>query len=61
MALTLEAEQRLNSVGLVTLYDDHKSIWMTAATETMDFIASGFPTVAQKFVVTTWLRHLSPS
>jgi hypothetical protein len=43
MALTLEAEQRLKSVGLVKLYDGHKAVWMTAATETMDFIASGFP------------------
>src|SRR5260370_41001118 len=43
MALTLEAEQRLESVGLVTLYDEHKADWLVAATETMDFIAGGFP------------------
>jgi hypothetical protein len=43
MALTLEAEQRLESVGLVALYDQHRADWLVAATETMDFIANGFP------------------
>jgi|SRR6516164_6217072 hypothetical protein len=43
MALTLEAEQRLESVGLVALYDQHQADLLVAATETMDFIANGFP------------------
>jgi hypothetical protein len=43
MALTLEAEQRLKSVGLVTLYNEHQADWLVAAAETMDFMAGGFP------------------
>ena len=43
MALTLEAEQRLSSVGLVTLYENNKKDWLDAAKETMDFLSSGFP------------------
>src|SRR5262245_61903995 len=43
MALTLEAEQRLELVGLVAFYDEHQADWLVAARETIDFIASGFP------------------
>jgi len=43
MALTLEAEQRLESVGLVKLYTDHKGDWLTAAKETKEFIEGNFP------------------
>lgn len=43
MALTLEAEQRLESVGLIDLYDKHKKIWLEAVTETKDFVKGNFP------------------
>jgi hypothetical protein len=43
MALTLEAEQRLESVGLVTLFDDDKPAWLDAAKQTKAFIKSNFP------------------
>jgi|GraSoi2013_115cm_1033766.scaffolds.fasta_scaffold159666_3 hypothetical protein len=43
MALTLEAEQRLDSVGLVKLYTEHETDWLTAAKETKEFIAGNFP------------------
>ena len=37
MALTLEAEQRLDSVGLVGLFDDSEA-WLEAAKQTKGFI-----------------------
>jgi hypothetical protein len=43
MALTLEAEQRLQDVGLVGLYDEHVAMWLKAAKETKAFIAGNFP------------------
>lgn len=43
MALTLESEQRLQSVGLVTLYEQHKATWLEAAKETKGFVAGNFP------------------
>ena len=43
MALTLEAEQRLDDVGLVELFTAHQAIWLQAAKETKDFIAGNFP------------------
>ena len=43
MALTLEAEQRLNHVGLVAFYDEHQALWQQAAQETYDFVEQGFP------------------
>jgi hypothetical protein len=43
MALTLEAEQRLESVSLVGLYNEHRATWLAAAKETKAFIASNFP------------------
>jgi len=44
MALTLESEQRLDSVGLRKLYEKHKTIWFEAAKETKAFIDGNFPT-----------------
>jgi hypothetical protein len=43
MALTLEAEQRLESVGLVALFTGHEDKWLQAAKDTKAFIASNFP------------------
>jgi hypothetical protein len=43
MALTLEAEQRLESVGLVDLFVDNQPNWLDAAKQTKDFIAGNFP------------------
>ena len=43
MALTLEAEQRLESVGLVTLFTEHHASWLEAAKQTKEFIAGNFP------------------
>lgn len=43
MALTLEAEQRLEAVGLVALYDGHQRTWLEAAQETKVFVAGNFP------------------
>jgi hypothetical protein len=43
MALTLEAEQRLETVSLVGLFGQHQAIWLKAAKETKAFIAGNFP------------------
>jgi hypothetical protein len=43
MALTLEAEQRLELVGLVALYTGHQAAWLEAAKQTKDFITGNFP------------------
>jgi hypothetical protein len=43
MALTLEAEQRLESVGLIQLYQQNHAIWLEAAQETKAFVANNFP------------------
>jgi hypothetical protein len=43
VALTLEAEQRLESVGLVAFYGAHKEVWLNAARETRAFVAKNFP------------------
>jgi hypothetical protein len=43
MALTLEAEQRLETVSLVGLYGQHAGVWLKAAKETKAFIAGNFP------------------
>jgi hypothetical protein len=44
VALTLEAEQRLEAVGLVDFFDKHEQAWLNAAQETKTFIAGNFPT-----------------
>jgi hypothetical protein len=43
MALTLEAEQRLEAVGLIDLFTAHQAAWLQAAKETKEFIAGNFP------------------
>lgn len=43
MALTLEAEQRLDDVGLVKFYTDHEPVWLKAAKETKAFVTANFP------------------
>jgi hypothetical protein len=43
MALTLEAEQRLETVGLVDLFTEHERAWQQAAKETKEFVAGNFP------------------
>lgn len=43
MALTLEAEQRLEAVGLVRLFEQHQADWLTSAKETKTFVAGNFP------------------
>ena|SRR6516164_2319126 len=43
MALTLEAEQRLETVGLVDLFTEHEPAWQQAAKETKEFVAGNFP------------------
>lgn len=43
MALTLEAEQRLEAAGLVDFFDKHEQVWLNAARETKAFVAGNFP------------------
>jgi hypothetical protein len=43
MALTLEADQRLEKVGLVAFFVAHKVEWTTAAKRTYKFIKESFP------------------
>lgn len=43
MALTLEADQRLESVSLVGLFRDHQADWLAAAKQTKTFIKGNFP------------------
>jgi hypothetical protein len=43
MALTLEAEQRLEHVGLVAFFEEHRDQWLQAAQQTYDFVQQGFP------------------
>lgn len=43
MALTLEAQQRLEAVSLVTFYGEHKIQWERLARQSYQFIAKGFP------------------
>jgi len=43
MALTLEAQQRLEKVGLSAFYKKKKAPWQTMAKKTYDFVADNFP------------------
>ena len=43
MALTLEAEQRLDSVSLAALFDGDREGWLDAAKQTKAFIKANFP------------------
>lgn len=43
MSLTLEAEQRLRAVSLITLFTTHEADWRSAAKRTYDFVKESFP------------------
>jgi len=43
MSLTLESEQRLFKVGLVTFFDDHKGKWKELAQRSYSFVKNNFP------------------
>lgn len=47
MALTLEAEQRLDAVGLVALFVKDETTWQVAALQTLEFIQDNFPVGAK--------------
>jgi hypothetical protein len=43
MALTLEAEQRLENAGLVKVFVDHELDWLALAKQTKGFVKANFP------------------
>ncbi len=43
MALTLEAEQRMDDVGLVGFYTDDALAWLATVQATKDFVRGNFP------------------
>jgi hypothetical protein len=43
MALTLQAEQRLDSAGLVAFFHEYRQSWLNEAAETYNFIRRNFP------------------
>ena len=43
MALTLEAEQRLENAGLVALFVAHEADWFALARQTKGFVKANFP------------------
>ena len=43
MALTLEADQRLELAGLGKFFEDDKAAWIGMAKETKQFISEHFP------------------
>jgi hypothetical protein len=43
MALTLEAEQRLDDAGLVALFVKHQADWLALAKQTKAFVKGNFP------------------
>jgi hypothetical protein len=43
MALTLEAQQRLENVNLTTLFEQKRAQWERLAKQAFQFIAKGFP------------------
>ena len=43
MALTLEAEQRLERAGLVDLFDTDQAIWTGVAEQAYEFVTLNFP------------------
>src|SRR5690554_3600809 len=46
MALTLEAEQRLTDVGIVTFYQKDAADWLNTVRDTKKFVTENFPTDA---------------
>lgn len=43
MALTLEAEQRMDDVGLVAFYEESVAEWLAVVRATKDFVRGNFP------------------
>jgi hypothetical protein len=43
MALTLEAEQRLDDVGVTAFYDDDADVWLATVRATKNFVSGNFP------------------
>ena len=43
MALTLEAEQRLNDTGIVEYYTDNAEAWLETVRDAKEFVARRFP------------------
>jgi len=43
MGLTLEAEQRMEKVGLIELFDKARKTWLEVAQKTYNFVKDGFP------------------
>jgi hypothetical protein len=43
MALTLDVEQRLEDVGLITFFDQNRAAWKGLAKRTYDFLKADFP------------------
>lgn len=43
MALTLEAEQRLDDAGLIEFFEAHEAAWLDTAKQTKAFVAGNFP------------------
>jgi hypothetical protein len=43
VALTLQAEQRLDSVNLVQFFDGQRATWLNYARQTYQFIRGNFP------------------
>src|ERR1700730_6768536 len=43
MGLTLEAEQRMEKVGLVALFEKNRKIWVGVYKKSYSFVRDGFP------------------
>jgi hypothetical protein len=43
MGLTLEAEQRMEKVGLLQFFDEARETWLEVSQKTYNFIKDGFP------------------
>ena len=43
MGLTLEAEQRMEKVGLTQFFDGARPTWLEVAQKTYNFVKDGFP------------------
>ena len=43
MALTLDVEQRVEDVGLITFFDQNRAAWKGLAKRTYDFLKADFP------------------
>ena len=46
MALTVESQQRLDRVGLTTLFEDGKEEWCGKAQQSYEFVIRNFPPTA---------------